>query len=119
MGGPKRPNSNQPSTRVEHARDAMNLGGFQRLLKTKRGKDGWHALRQHGLTRSRRTYHQNVVATRASHLECALGGLLTAHILEVDSIVLRLAQQGFAIHLERQNFPVFTKRMTSSRDRTG
>src|SRR5438552_19096011 len=98
----------------------MDLSGLKGLLKTKWRQDRGHALRQHGLTRSRRTYHQNVVATRASYLESALGGLLTAHILEVDGIVLRLAQQRLAIHLEGQApFPVFTNRITSSNDRTG
>ena len=43
------------------------------------------------------------MASSTGNLEGALGGLLPAHIFEVNGIVLGLAQQRVAIHFERQD----------------
>ena len=70
--------------RIEHAGDAVDLGGLQRFFKTKRRQDGGHALGQHGLAGARRADHQDVMAAGAGHFEGALGGVLAADIFEVD-----------------------------------
>ncbi len=81
----------------------MNLRRLQCLLEGEWRQDGWHALRQHGLAGSWRADHQDVVTSGAGDFEGALGGLLSANIFEVHGKLLRLAEQGFTVHAERQD----------------
>ena len=75
--------ADQSGSGVEHSGYAVNLGRLQRFFESERRQDGRHALRQHGLARSGRADHQNVVASGAGDFEGALGGLLAAHVFEV------------------------------------
>ncbi len=85
---------------IEHAGHGVNLGGFERFFKRERGKDGGQPLGQHGFARAGRADHQNVVAAGGGHFEGALGGLLAAHIAEVDGEVLELAEDLFGRNAE-------------------
>ena len=71
----------------------MNLGRLQRLFEGERREDGRHALGEHRFAGAGRPDHQNVVASGASDLDGALGGLLSANVFEVDKELLRLAQE--------------------------
>src|SRR5256885_13013974 len=48
--------------------DALPICGLNRFCETQRGQYASEALREHGLTGSRRAYHENVVGTGSSHL---------------------------------------------------
>ena len=60
-------------------------------------------LASYGLTRTGRPDHQDVVAAGAGNFEGALGGLLAAHVLEVNRIVLGFTQQRVAMYFQGQN----------------
>ena len=49
VGRTERPDADQSGTGIEHAGHAVDLCGFEGFLKTEGGKDGGHALGQHGL----------------------------------------------------------------------
>ena len=83
----------RPGRGVEHAGDGVDLGGFERLLEGERREDRGQPLGQHGLAGAGRADHEDVVAAGRGHFERALGGLLAAHIVEVDGEVLQLAEQ--------------------------
>ena len=77
----------------EHAGNGVNLGGFERFFKGERGQDRRQALGEHGFAGAGRPDHENVVAAGRGHFERALGGLLAAHIAEVDAELLELAEE--------------------------
>ena len=81
----------------------MNFGGLQCLFESKGRKDRRHALGQHGFAGAGRADHQNVVAAGRGHFQRALGGLLSAHIFEVDGKLLRLRQRGCGIRRQRRD----------------
>ena len=93
MGGAEGPLRDQAGRRIQHAGYGVNLGGLQCLLEGKRGQDGGQALGQHGLSRSRRADHEDVVAAGRGHFQSALSRLLPAHVLEVHGKVLQFAEQ--------------------------
>ena len=99
----KRADAYQSGTGIEHAGHAVDLGGLQRFFKAEWRQDGGHALGQHGFARTGWTDHQDVVAAGAGDFQRTLGGLLAAHILEVDRIVLVFGSAVIAVHLEREN----------------
>src|SRR6266478_7179431 len=94
----KGPHRDQSCIRLEDAGDAVDLGRFQRFLKTEWRQDGGNAFRQHGLAGTGRTDHQNVVSTGAGNFECALGSLLAADILKSDTKVTVIIQRLGRIH---------------------
>ncbi len=63
--------------------------------KGERRKDRGQPLGEHGLAGAGRADHEDVVAAGGGDFEGALGGLLSAHIFEVDREMLELAEQGF------------------------
>ena len=69
----------------ENAGDGVNLGGFERFFEGERGEDRRQALGEHGFAGAGRADHENVVAAGRGHFKSALGGLLAAHIAEVDA----------------------------------
>ncbi len=89
----KRPLRHQPCSRIQHARDGVNLCRLQRLFKCQRCKNGRQPLGEHGLPRTGRANHENVVAACRRYFQRPLGRLLPAHIFEVDAEMLQLAQQ--------------------------
>src|SRR6266852_4037357 len=56
------PDTHQSRARIEHASDAVDLGGFERFLETERGQNSRHAFGEHGLARTGRADHQDIVA---------------------------------------------------------
>ena len=76
----------QSGAGIEHAGDAVNLGGLQRFFKGEGRQDGRHAFGEHGLAGAWRADHQDVVAAGAGDFERALGGLLAANVFEVDDV---------------------------------
>ena len=99
----KRPRAHQAGGGIEHTRDAVNFGGLQCLFESKGRKDRRHALGQHGFAGAGRADHQNVVTAGRGHFQRALGGLLSAHIFEVDGKLLRLRQRRSGIRGQRRN----------------
>ena len=92
--------SDQAVALVEHSGDAVNLGGLERFFEGEGRQDGRHAFGQHGLAGAGRADHEDVVASGAGDLDGTLGGLLSAHVFEVDEELLRLAQQRVAVGLD-------------------
>jgi len=104
---------------IEHTRNAVNFGGFERLFERERRQDRGHALGQHGFAGTGRADHQDVVASGAGHFQGALGGLLSANFFEVDAEVLSFAEQSLPIDLQGCTpLPLFTKWIKSIRERT-
>ena len=97
----ERPLGDQPGGGIEHAGDGVDLGRLQRFVEGERREDGGQALGQHRLARAGRADHENVVAAGGGDFERALGGLLAAHILEVDGEMLQLAEQLFGRYAKR------------------
>ena len=95
------PLRDQARAGIEHPGHGVNLGGFERFFKGERGKDGGQPLGQHGFAGAGRADHQNVVAAGGGHFQGALGGLLAAHIAEVDGEVFELAEELFGGHADR------------------
>ena len=91
----------QSAGRIEDSGHAVNLGGFQGLVKCQRRKDGGHAFGKHGLARARRTNHQQVVPTGGGDLDGPFGRLLPPHIAEVHPKLLRSLQQCVGVNLDR------------------
>ena len=95
------PLRDQAGAGIEHAGDGVNLGGLERFVEGERGEDRRQALGQHGFAGAGRADHENVVAAGRGHFERALGGLLAAHIAEVDGEMLQLAEQRLRWRRER------------------
>ena len=89
--------ADQARSRIEHSGHAVDLRGLERFLERERRQDGRNALGQHGLAGAGRADHQNVVAAGAGDFEGALGGLLSAHVFEVDGEMLGFVQQASLI----------------------
>src|SRR5512135_2801574 len=92
-----RPRYNEACAGIEYSGNAMDLCRLQSFFKGEGRQDRGHPLGQHGLARAWRPDHQDVVTSSAGDLNSALGGLLSAHILEVDEILLRLAQERVTV----------------------
>ncbi len=94
----KRPLPQQSLTRRQHAGDAVDLGGFDGLGKTQGRQYAGQAFRQHGLARSRRPDHEDVVGARCRYLQRALGRNLPSDVAKIRSRnfrrELRRAQAG-------------------------
>ena len=90
----KRTCADQAYSRLEDARHAVDLCGFERLLESQLRQYRGNPLDEHGLPRPRRPDHQDVVSAGAGDLEGALGGRLAAHILEVREGALRLSEES-------------------------
>jgi hypothetical protein len=102
----------------------VNLGGLERFFKRERRQDGGQPLGEHGLARAGRADHEDVVAAGGRNFKGALGGLLSAHIFEVDGEVLKLAEQFLRVDVEGLALDdayteVLRSSMTSSSDETG
>ena len=80
--------------------DAVDLGGFEGLLKGQRGQNGGKSPCQHGLPRSGRPDHDHVVAAGGCDFKCPLGVFLAAHIAEIHAGRLPLEKTP-DIHLKR------------------
>ena len=72
----------------EKSADAVDFGGLDGFLKGHRRHDGGDALGEHRLARPRRPDHDQVVPARDGHLDGAFGGVLAAHVGEIDLVVL-------------------------------
>jgi hypothetical protein len=91
----------QAGSRVEHAGYGVNLGGFQRFVEGERRENRRQPLGKHGFSGAGRADHENVMAAGRGNFESALGGLLAAHIFEVDGKMLQLAEQRLSRHTHR------------------
>ena len=67
----------------EQAHDAVDLGGLDGLVEAHPGKDRRQAAREHGLARSRRPDHDDVVSARSGDLDGSLGMLLSFYLGEI------------------------------------
>ena len=91
---------------VEQAGDAVDFGGFDRLVFGHRRHDGGQALGEHRLAGAGRADHQEVVAARHGDLERALDVVLAFDIVEVDVITGLLAKELPAVDFLRGNVAV-------------
>ncbi len=89
---PERPLARQAPR--SHARCAVHLGDFERLLEHGRREDPGQPPRQHGLARTGRADHEQVVPTGGRDLECALGVRLAAHVGKVEWRAVLLRARG-------------------------
>ncbi len=91
---------NEAGRGIEHSGDGVDLGGLERFFKGERSEDRGQALGEHGFAGAGRADHEDVVAAGGGDFESALGGLLAAHIFEVDGEVLQLAEKLFGLDAE-------------------
>src|SRR5450631_1241554 len=88
-----RARSDQAGTLVEDSGYTVNFGRFERFFKCKRRQNCRHELGQHGLARAGGADHENVVTYGAGDLDGAFGGLLAAHVFEVNKKLLAFPQK--------------------------
>src|SRR5271168_2296788 len=101
MGRAKGTLRDQTRIRVEYPGNGMDLGCLQRLFQAERGEYRRQPLGQHSLARSRRTDHEDVVATGSRNLQSALGGLLPTNIFEVEHKTMLLIEEMTRVHMKR------------------
>src|SRR5215472_8450996 len=99
----KRSHIDQALGRIQHTGHTVDLRCLQCFLEGERGKNARNAFGQHGLTRTRWTDHQDVVAAGAGNFERPLGGELAANFLEVGSAGWLAAEHLRGVHLHRRN----------------
>src|ERR1700733_1633111 len=85
---------------VEDAGDGVDLGGLQRFFEAEGREDGGQALGEHGLAGTGRTDHEDVVTAGCGHFEGALGGMLAAHVGEIQRVMLQLTEHLFGFDME-------------------
>src|SRR5258708_29851481 len=83
----KRTGTNQTHAWLEHSGNAVDLGRLDSLIERQRRQDGGNALREHGLSRSRRPDHQDIVSSRGGHFDGALGVELALDVAEVNLVL--------------------------------
>ena len=94
--GTKRTLAHKAARSAQLTRHGVYLGGFECLVKSHRGHNGWHTACKHSLTRARRANHNDIVTTRRGNLQSALGVRLALDIGKVIGIGLN---GYFALHL--------------------
>jgi hypothetical protein len=82
----------------EHAGDAVDASGLQRLVELEAGKDGGEAARQHGLAGAGGADQEDVVTTRGGDFQGALGDRLASDVGEVHRLRRPLVHQTLEIH---------------------
>ena len=96
----KRPLVQQTTGTAQHARNAVNLGGLNGLFRRERRQHARQTLGQHGLARTRRPDHQDVVRAGRGHFQGALRHGLSAHVAEIRRRRGRFRRQrGRAVRL--------------------
>jgi hypothetical protein len=81
---------------AQQAGNAVNLGGLNGFFEGERRQDAGEAFRQHGLARTGRADHQDVMRAGGGHFEGALGHGLAAYIAEIGT-GLRFVNGGLAV----------------------
>ena len=76
------------------AGDGMNLRRDDRFFERQTRKNRCQPFRQHRLSRSRRTNHQDVVSSCSGDFQCAFCLRLSANVAEVGSVDDRFAAIG-------------------------
>ncbi len=88
---PEGPLPDQGLSPLKQPGNAVDPGGFDGLLKSQRRQDRRNPPRQHGLARTRRPDHQEVVPPRGGDLQRAFDMLLAFNFGEIE--VSRLLRQ--------------------------
>src|SRR6266545_99394 len=88
------PLAHEPMARREQAGHAPHRGDLDRLLESEGGQDGPKTARQHGLARSWRAQHEQVVAAGRRDLEGALGPEMAPHICEIETVGIQVRIPG-------------------------
>ncbi len=96
----------------QRARDAVDLGGLERLLQAHRGKDGGEAAGQHGFSRAGRAEQHDVVAAGSRHLQGALGGGLAPDVGKVGLVRRTCAHERGYVGSGRGN-GIFAQQVTA------
>src|SRR5436189_3609080 len=86
---PERTFKDQAGARRKKPGDRMDARGLEAFFKAHRGHYRRDPLGQHGLPRTRRTYHKHVVSSCHGDFHCALCMELSANIPEVLATRLR------------------------------
>ena len=92
--GAERAGAKQPDVARQHARDRMNLGGFERFFGGHIGDDRRQALGKHTFTRTGRSDEQHVMHPGGGNFECATGGLLTHDVSKIEQTFRRFDRFG-------------------------
>src|SRR6202171_2527058 len=79
---------NKRAIAIKQARDAVDLGRFNRFIERHRWNDRGDAFRQHRFARAGRTDHENVVPAGNGHFDRAFDGALSFYVGKIDLVVL-------------------------------
>ena len=79
----ERPVYDQRRGVIEKPGNAVNFCAFQSLFKTQLRKDRSQPSGQHGLARTRRTEHQQIMGSRRGHFKRPFDMLLSLDVLEI------------------------------------
>jgi hypothetical protein len=102
MRGAKGPHGAERLARLKHPGNAVDLGGFERLLERHGRKNGGQAPGEHGLARTGRADQEDVVPAGRGDLQSPLGGRLAADLTEVHRIRRALGHERRHVGLDRR-----------------
>src|SRR5204863_9314614 len=88
---------------VKHAGNAVNLGGLEGFFERERRKDAGDTFGQHGLARTGRADHEDVVAAGARYFQRALGSLLATNFFEIGTVLLITGENFRRVYLYGRN----------------
>ena len=102
----ERPARHEPPASLLDARDGVDARDLQSLGDREGRQDGRDAPGEHRLAGARRADHQEVVAARDRHLDCALGERLPLHVREIVELLARLEDLLGEIRPHRLDAPL-------------
>ena len=84
---------------LEQSGDAMDAGGLERFIQSKRRQDGAEPLGDHTFARARRADENQIVPARGSDFQRTLHGFLPLHFGEVVLAIGLMFKQRFCVHI--------------------
>jgi hypothetical protein len=88
----------------EQADDAVNLGGFERLVQGQRWQNRGEPFGEHGFSGAGRADQQRVVSARRRDFERAFDVLLAFDFGEVNVFIVVLVEKFYEVNLRRRDF---------------
>ena len=95
----KRARAHEAARVFEKSGNAVDARGFDGFFERHRRQDGGNALGEHGLSGTRRTDEQNVVAAGAGNFEGALGGHLAAYVAKIGGVLAGFGKHVGSVHV--------------------
>lgn len=83
---------------VEHAADAEDFGGFNRLIEGHARQDGGNTAGDHGLSGTGRTDHQEIMGSSRCHFQGTFGVFLPLYLAEILAVLAAAGKELFQVN---------------------